>query len=56
MSLAESRLVVFIATRDAARARAFYEGVLGLRVVSDTPFALVVDAGGTTLASRKSRR
>jgi catechol 2,3-dioxygenase-like lactoylglutathione lyase family enzyme len=30
-------------------ARAFYEGTLGLRVIAETPFALVLDANGTML-------
>jgi catechol 2,3-dioxygenase-like lactoylglutathione lyase family enzyme len=37
----------FIPTTDAVRARGFYEDVLGLRVVSDDPFALVVESNGT---------
>jgi len=42
--------VAFAATTDPARARAFYEGVLGLRlVVDEKPFALVFDANGTML-------
>jgi catechol 2,3-dioxygenase-like lactoylglutathione lyase family enzyme len=53
MSLAAHPLVAFIATIDAGRARAFYEGTLGLRVVADTPFALVIDSGGTTLRIQK---
>lgn len=53
MTIAESPLVAFLATRDAARARAFYEGVLGLRVVDDTPFAIVLDAKGTVLRIQK---
>jgi catechol 2,3-dioxygenase-like lactoylglutathione lyase family enzyme len=32
-----------------AEARRFYEGALGLRVVEDTPYALVVEANGTML-------
>ena len=48
--LGASKLVAFAATTDAAKARAFYEGVLGLRLVSDdAPFALVFDANGTML-------
>ncbi len=39
----------FIAVRDAAAARSFYQGVLGLAVTEDTPFAVVVDANGTAL-------
>lgn len=46
-------LVAFLATTDAARTRAFYEGVLGLRITSDDPFALVVDAHGTSLRIQK---
>ena len=46
--LSNADLVAFVATTDAARARAFYEGVLGLRVLDDNPFACVVDAHGTT--------
>jgi catechol 2,3-dioxygenase-like lactoylglutathione lyase family enzyme len=47
--LGTSKLVAFAPTTDPARARAFYEGVLGLRVVEATPFALVFDANGTML-------
>jgi catechol 2,3-dioxygenase-like lactoylglutathione lyase family enzyme len=46
-------LVAFLATRDAARARAFYEGVLGLTLLEDTAFAVVLDAHGTTLRIQK---
>jgi len=53
VGLASSSVVAFVATRDAARARAFYENTLGLRVVTDTPFALVVDSGGTTIRIQK---
>jgi catechol 2,3-dioxygenase-like lactoylglutathione lyase family enzyme len=34
---------------DAAAARLFYESTLGLVVLDDTPFALVVDANGTNV-------
>ena len=44
--LAHSPLVAFIPTKDAARARRFYE-TLGLRFVSDDSFAIVMDANGT---------
>lgn len=47
--LSNSDLIGFIPVRDVAAARAFYEGTLGLRVVEDTPFALVVDANGSML-------
>jgi catechol 2,3-dioxygenase-like lactoylglutathione lyase family enzyme len=46
--LGRSKLVAFVATTDYAKARAFYEVVLGLRLIEDeTPFALVFDANGT---------
>jgi catechol 2,3-dioxygenase-like lactoylglutathione lyase family enzyme len=48
--LGTSKLVAFVPTIDPAKARAFYEGVLGLRLVEDAkPFALVFDANGTML-------
>jgi catechol 2,3-dioxygenase-like lactoylglutathione lyase family enzyme len=48
--LGRSELVAFAPTTDAARARAFYEGVLGLRLVSDEkPFAIVFDGNGTMI-------
>ncbi len=51
--LGESSLVAFAATTDGARARAFYEGVLGLRFVSDDNFAVVYDINGTELRLQK---
>ena len=48
--LGGSSLVAFLPTTDPARARAFFEGMLGLRLVADEPpFALVFDANGTML-------
>ncbi len=47
--LGSQDLVAFVAVTDLARARAFYEGVLGLTLVDDTPIAIVFDAHGTTL-------
>ncbi len=48
--LGGSKLVAFAPTTDPAKARAFYESVLGLRLVADEkPFALVFDANGTML-------
>jgi catechol 2,3-dioxygenase-like lactoylglutathione lyase family enzyme len=51
--LGNAKLVAFVATTNAERARAFYEGVLGLRVVSDDDFAVVFDANGTMLRMAK---
>jgi catechol 2,3-dioxygenase-like lactoylglutathione lyase family enzyme len=47
--LESSDLVAFVAATDLDRARAFYEGVLGLRVLEHDDFALVLDANGTML-------
>ena len=48
--LGGSELVAFAPTTDPSKARAFYEGVLGLRLVADEkPFALVFDVNGTML-------
>ncbi len=44
--LSLNKLIAFVPTRDASQARSFYEGKLGLRFVSDDPFALLLDAGG----------
>ncbi len=46
-------VIAFVATQDSARARAFYEGTLGLHFVLDTPFALVFEANGTMLRVAK---
>lgn len=47
--LATATLVGFVASSELERSRRFYEGVLGLEVVEQNPFACVVRAGGTTL-------
>jgi catechol 2,3-dioxygenase-like lactoylglutathione lyase family enzyme len=48
--LGKSKLVAFVPVTDPVKARAFYEGVLELRLVADEkPFALVFDANGTML-------
>ncbi len=41
--------IVFVSTTDPERARAFYEGTLGLEFVADEGFALVFDLQGTML-------
>ena len=47
------RPVLFLATAQPDRARAFYEQSLGLTFVDDTPFALVFDVAGTQLRIQK---
>jgi catechol 2,3-dioxygenase-like lactoylglutathione lyase family enzyme len=43
------RLKAFIACRDIQRARDFYVGTLGCGLIERTPFAVVLNAGGTEL-------
>jgi catechol 2,3-dioxygenase-like lactoylglutathione lyase family enzyme len=47
--LGAEKLIAFAATTSPARAKRFYRDVLGLRLVEETPFALVFDANGTML-------
>lgn len=47
--LTASRLIAFVATADLARARKFYEQVLGLALVSADAFGCELDANGTPL-------
>jgi catechol 2,3-dioxygenase-like lactoylglutathione lyase family enzyme len=44
--LGNRKIMAFVPTKNPRRSRAFYEGVLGLRFVSDDAFALVLDANG----------
>jgi catechol 2,3-dioxygenase-like lactoylglutathione lyase family enzyme len=52
--LGKNKIIAFVPTRDSKAARSFYEGVLGLRFVSDDPFALVLDANGIMVRIAKS--
>ena len=47
--LAASKIIGFVPTKDAVKARNFYEGKLGFQFISDDPFALVVQAGETRI-------
>jgi len=48
--LGGSEVIAFAPTTDPAKARAFYEGLLGLRLVADEkPFSLVFDLNGVML-------
>jgi len=51
--LGASSLMAFVATKDPPRARSFYETTLGLLVIADDPFAIVLDANGTMLRIQK---
>lgn len=47
--LSKEKIVAFIPTSDPAKARSFYQGVLGLRLLSEDSFALVFEANDTML-------
>jgi catechol 2,3-dioxygenase-like lactoylglutathione lyase family enzyme len=47
--LTTSDVIAFAPTTDLARARTFYEDVLGLRPIDQNAYACVLDANGTML-------
>ena len=49
----KSKVISFVATKRPEKAREFYEKTLGLKFVSDDPFAIVFDVGGTMLRVQK---
>ena len=50
-----SKMIGFVTTNEADKARAFYETSLGFRLIADDQFALVFDANGTMLRVGKGR-
>jgi catechol 2,3-dioxygenase-like lactoylglutathione lyase family enzyme len=56
MSLADNKIMAFAATTDAGAAVDFYEKKLGLKLIEDSPFAIVFDAGGTMLRVQKAQQ
>lgn len=53
--LGSINIVAFIPITDGDRARAFYEGVLGIRFVKDDGFALVFNANGIMVRAAKMK-
>ena len=51
--LADCPPIAFIATADGARSRRFYEGMLGLRLLSEDDFSVVFDLQGSQLRIQK---
>ncbi len=51
--LGSTNIVAFVPIKDSERARAFYEGVLGLRFIKDDGFALVLEANGIMIRAAK---
>jgi catechol 2,3-dioxygenase-like lactoylglutathione lyase family enzyme len=47
--LQSAKIVAFVGTRDAARAKAFYRDTLGLSLVEENSFATVFDSNGIML-------
>jgi catechol 2,3-dioxygenase-like lactoylglutathione lyase family enzyme len=52
--LDSGRLIGFVPTKDSKKAREFYEHKLGFQFVSDDSFALVMNAGGSTIRIAKA--
>ncbi|MGO9085813.1 MAG: VOC family protein [Candidatus Sulfotelmatobacter sp.] len=53
--LGSTNIVAFVPAKDSDQARAFYEGVLGLRFVKDDGFAMVLDANGIIVRVAKMK-
>lgn len=53
MNLQSSKPTLFLATKDAEAARAFYEGALGFTLDADDPYALVYQLAGAELRLSK---
>jgi len=51
--LSTEKLIGFTATTRPREAKEFYEKTLGLRLIEDTPYALVFAAGATTIRVQK---
>jgi len=54
LMLNDKKIVAFLPTTDFDKARAFYEGTLGLRFVHNDGFAMVLDANGTMIRVSKA--
>jgi catechol 2,3-dioxygenase-like lactoylglutathione lyase family enzyme len=51
--LGSQKIVSFVAVTDYAKSRAFYEGTLGLKFVSQDDFAIVMEGNGTKIRMAK---
>jgi len=51
--LGSTNIIAFVPIKDSDKARAFYEGVLGLKFVKDDGFALALDANGIMIRAAK---
>jgi catechol 2,3-dioxygenase-like lactoylglutathione lyase family enzyme len=55
-ALGSKKIMAFVATEDAATAKAFYRDTLGLRLIGEDPFALSFDAHGIMLRVTRVRK
>jgi catechol 2,3-dioxygenase-like lactoylglutathione lyase family enzyme len=53
--LGSTNIVAIVPIKDSEKARAFYEGILGLRFVKDDGFALVFQANGIMVRATKMK-
>jgi len=53
--LGTTKIIACVPIKDAEKARAFYEGVLGLRFIKDDGFALVLEANGIMIRAAKMK-
>ena len=53
--LGSTNIIAFVPITDTVKARAFYEGVVGLRFVKDDGFAMVLDAHGIMVRAAKMK-
>jgi catechol 2,3-dioxygenase-like lactoylglutathione lyase family enzyme len=51
--LSTEKLIGFTATANPSEAKMFYETTLGLKLIEDSPYALVFAAGATTIRVQK---
>jgi catechol 2,3-dioxygenase-like lactoylglutathione lyase family enzyme len=56
MGLGNAKLMAFAATTNTDAAREFYETKLGLKLIEDSEYAIVYDAGGTMLRVQKAQK
>ena len=50
-----NKIIGFLPTKDSNRARQFYENTLGLKFVSDDPYALVMQSGANMIRIAKAQ-
>jgi catechol 2,3-dioxygenase-like lactoylglutathione lyase family enzyme len=51
--LSQQKLTAFVAITDYDKSRAFYEGILGLKFLSQDNFAMVMESSGTKIRMAK---